>query len=323
MVAPFTRQIRTIYRKRFGLAKQHATSIMNGKAGKDGTYFDAEAGVTAGIIPQGNILKTSPQLCERVRTELSVLEDMGEIRPMMSRISAEAEGFKLSDSSGPTLTRTTTKHSTMSNESKTSAEYSAVAATLGLKDDCQPKDEKTHISELLSEEARFREKEKELSDAKTFMTGKDATIQHLQTNVSELTASLKACQIKEAEEKVARIEVMIERAKNKIPQEDLPKWRKFAEENPDLAESTLENIPAVEQTTKEIATVPASIQAAAAVKTAEEKMAEKVSKVVGENFEFRTLKQPSFSRQRDAAPSAAMRNWLLRLRQFQAEKYEH
>ena len=291
MVAAFTRQIRTIYRKRFGLTEEHVASIMDGKAGKDGTYFDAEGAVAAGIIAQDNVLETSPQLCERVRTELSALEDMGEIRSMMGRISAEAERFKLSDSSESTLTRTTTKHETMSNETKTSPEYSAVAATLGLADDCQPKDVMARISELLSVESRFREKEKELSDAKTVMAGKDATIQNLQTNVSELTASLKAYQDREAEEKVARIEAMLERAKNKIPQEDLPKWRKLAEENPDLVESTLENIPAVEQISKEIASDQTGVQAAAtAVKTAEEKMAEKVSKVVGENFEFRTLK---------------------------------
>ena len=291
MVTAFTLQIRTIYRKRFGLTEQHVTSIMDGKAGKDGTYFDAEGAVAAGIIPQENILETSPQLRERVRTELSALEDAVAIRSMMGRISAEAEGFKPSGISEPTLNRTIQKHSTMINESKTSPEYSAVAATLGLKDDCQPKDVMARISELISMEARFRETQKELSDTKTVMAGKDATIQNLQTNVAELTASLKVYQDKEAQEKIARIEAMLEKAKNKIPQEDLPKWRKLAEENPDLVESTLENIPAVEQISKEIASDQAGVQAAAAAaKTAEEKMAEKVSKVVGENFEFRTLK---------------------------------
>ena len=54
---------------------------------------------------------------------------------------------------------------------------------------------------------------------------------------------------------------------------------------------SLKSIPAVEQISKEIASDQTGVQAAAAaVKTAEEKMAEKVSKVVGENFEFRTLK---------------------------------
>ena len=80
---------------------------------------------------------------------------------MMESISAEAEGCKPSGTEEPTLNRTTQKHITMSNESKTSPEYSAVTATLGLKDDCQPKDVMARISELISIEARFREKEKE------------------------------------------------------------------------------------------------------------------------------------------------------------------
>ena len=97
----------------------------------------------------------------------------------------------------------------MSNESKTSPEYSAVTATLGLKDDCQPKDVMARISELISIEARFREKEKELSDTKTVLAGKEATIQNLQTNVAELTASLKTYQDREAQLKAERIEAVV------------------------------------------------------------------------------------------------------------------
>ena len=233
MVAAFTRQLRTIYRKRFGLAEEHVVSIMDGKAGRDGTYFDAESAVSAGIIPQDNILETSPQLRERVRTELSALEDAAAIRSMMESISAEAEGCKPSGTEEPTLNRTTQKHITMSNESKTSPEYSAVTATLGLKDDCQPKDVMARISELISIEARFREKEKELSDTKTVLAGKEATIQNLQTNVAELTASLKTYQDREAQLKAERIEAMLAKAAGKIPADDIPKWRKLAEENPD------------------------------------------------------------------------------------------
>lgn len=110
----------------------------------------------------------------------------------------------------------------MSNESKTSPEYSAVAATLGLKDDCQPKDVMARISELISMEARFRETQKELSDTKTVMAGKDATIQNLQTNVAELTASLKVYQDKEAQEKIARIEAMLEKPRTRSRRRTFP-----------------------------------------------------------------------------------------------------
>ncbi len=91
MVLAFTKQIRTIYRKRFGLSEKHIESIMTGEAGKDGTYFDAQAAVKAGIIPEGNILATTPQLRDKVRVELSSLENATDICTMMGRISAEAQ----------------------------------------------------------------------------------------------------------------------------------------------------------------------------------------------------------------------------------------
>lgn len=294
MVLAFTKQIKTIYRKRFGLSEKHIESIMAGEAGRDGTFFDAEAAVKAGIIPQDNILATTPQLRDKVRVELSALENMSDIQTMMCRISAEVDtlegGFKPSAETPANLSQTITKDDEMSNETKTSPEYSAVAATLGMKDDFQPKDVMARISELISVEGKYKEKEKELSDAQTVIAGKDATIANLQTNLTEATASLKTYQEKEETEKMARIESMLEKAKGKIPEKDIPTWRKLAIENPDLVESTLEGIPAVEQISKEIAGDPANVKAAAeAAKTVEGKLADKVSEVVGESFSFKKI----------------------------------
>ena len=65
----------------------------------------------------------------------------------------------------------------------------------------------------------------------------------------------------------------------------------MADSNPELVENTLNGIPEREQISKEIAADPANIQAAAAAATTvEEKMAEKVTQVVGENFEFKKMK---------------------------------
>ena len=297
MVAAFTRQISTIYRKRFGLSGKHVEAIMNGEAGRDGTFFDCESAVKAGIIPPDNILNTTPQLRERVRVELSGLQDAAEIQTMMCRISAEADapesGFKPSAQAQPTLDQTITKDNEMSEQTKTSPEYSAVAATLGLKDGFEPKDVMARISELISVEGKFKEKEKELSDAQTVIAGKDAAIQNLQTNLSEVTASLKVYQDKEAQEKKTRIEGMVAEAKaeGKIAEADTQKWLEMAEANAELTESILASIPAREQITKEIAADPANVQAAAdATKTAEQKIAEKVTAVVGESFEFKKIK---------------------------------
>lgn len=295
MVLAFTKQIKTIYRKRFGLSEKHIEAIMNGKAGKDGTYFDSESAVKAGIIPSDNILTTTPQLCDKVRNELSALEDVTEIQSMMSRISAEAVALQAENKpSGQTpsnLSQTITNtDKQMSEATKTSPEYSAVAATLGLKDDFQPKDVLSRISELISIEAKFKDKEKELSDAQTVIAGKDATITNLQINLNDANASLKNYKEKEEQEKMARIENMLENAKNKIPEKDIPEWRKLAIGNFELVKNTLDGIPEVEKISTEIANDPANVKAAAeAAKTADEKMAEKVSSVVGEKFEFKTI----------------------------------
>lgn len=297
MVLAFTKQIKTIYRKRFGLTEAHIESIMNGEAGKDGTFFDCEGAVRSGIISSDNVLVTSKQVCDKVRGELSALRDMTEIQSMMSRISAEAVSFqtesKPSGDASANLSQTTTKtDNTMSEVSKTSPEYSAVAATLGMKDNFQPKDVMARISELISIEARFKEKEKELSDAQTVIAGKDAAIQNLQTNVNEATASLKVYQDKEAQERKARNEKMVNTARieGKIDEGDTAKWLEMAEANPELTASILASIPAREKISQEIASDPANVQAAAeGAKTAEIKMAEKVKSVVGEKFEFKKI----------------------------------
>ena len=295
MVLAFTKQIKTIYRKRFGLSEKHIEAIMAGEAGKDGTFFDADAAVKAGIIPRDNILSTTPQLRDKVRVELSGLENMADIRTMMGRISAEAQTIesenKPSDKTLPTLNQTTKKNE-MSTETKTSAEYSAVAATLGMKDDCQPKDVMARISELIATETKFKDKEKELSDAQTVIAGRDATIKNLQKELGEATASLSTYQTKEKGEKAAKIEAMIEAAitAGKIDRESKADWVAMAEANLTLAENTLASIPAREQISKEIAGDPASVKAAAeAAKSTTEQVAEKVTAVVGEKFEFKKI----------------------------------
>ena len=61
---------RRFYRKRFGLKAEHVRAIMDGQAGKDGTYFDAQAAVKAGIIPAEHVIHTSKQLCRKVHDEI-------------------------------------------------------------------------------------------------------------------------------------------------------------------------------------------------------------------------------------------------------------
>ncbi|MBQ8629775.1 MAG: ATP-dependent Clp protease proteolytic subunit [Prevotella sp.] len=286
MLKAFTKQIETIYRKRFGLKAEHVRSIMDGEAGRDGTYFDAQAAVKAGIIPAENVIHTSKQLCEKVQNEVAKLTDATAIQELMSRISAEN---KLFENNIPTLKQTVND---MANENKTQGfEFGAIAASLGMKDS-DVKDVMARISELATIESKYKESEKSLSDAQTIIAGKEATIQNLQKELSEATSKLFTYEKKEKEEMAARIEQLVEDAINagKIDREAKAEWVKMAESNLSLAESTLASIPAREKISEEIAKDPDNVQAAAAAaKTAEQKMAEKVNEVVGENFKFGKL----------------------------------
>ncbi|GAB6119668.1 Clp protease ClpP [Dysgonomonas termitidis] len=296
MVQAFTKQITTIYRKRFGLKKEHVEAIMNGEAGRDGTFFDSPAAVKAGIIPAGNVLHTSKQLCDKVKNELPEPAKAEEIQLLMSRICMEAPAIDDKNKHSPEISPSLIqiyKNDTMTEENNKSPEYTAVTASLGMKDKFEIGDVVARISELMSVEARLTEAKKELSDAQTVIAGKEAAIRNLQKTNDELGTALDGYKAKEAEEVNAKIEVLIETAvtEGKIDKAAKAQWVEMAASNFQLAESTLASIPAREQITKEIAKDPANIQAATdAAKTAGEKIAEKVSAVIGENFRFKTLR---------------------------------
>lgn len=285
MLRAFTRQIETIYRKRFGLKAEHIRSIMEGEAGKDGTFFDARSAVQAGIIPPENIIHTSKQLCEKVHDEISVLTDTAAMQKLMCRISAEN---KLFDSSVPTLCQ---MDNNMTEEKTQGFEYGAIAASLGMKDR-EVKDVMTRISELAALEPKYKDLQKSLSDAQTVIAGREATIQNLQKELAAATSKLTAFEQKEKDELEARIDAMVAQAveEGKIDAEAKTQWIEMARSNLSLAESTLASIPARERISKEIASDPDSVKAAAeAAKSAGELMAEKVNEIVGSEFKFKKI----------------------------------
>lgn len=299
MVKAFVGQIETIYRKRFGLTKEQVKAIMDGKAGRDGTFFDAKAAVSAGIIPAENILKTSKQLCEKVKNAMNGIEDIAKIQNMMETFNLEAvdaveEENKLNEEEKTTLEqKENNEHKiNMAEERTIPFEYAAVAASLGMKETFEPKDVMARISELISVEARLTETQRNLSDANTVIAGRDATIQNLQKDLESATSKLTVFEQKELEERNSKINKLVDDAieAGKIGKETKPQWVSMAEANFTLAESTLNSIPAREQITQEIANDPKNIQAATeTIKTVEEKMSEKVNAVVGEKFEFKRL----------------------------------
>ena len=297
LVKAFTYQVEMIYRKRFGLKKEQVQSIMDGEAGKDGTYFSAQSAVKAGIIPSGNVIHTSKQLCDKVRNELALTEDISEIQNLMSRICSETDPLEVENkhfqASCPNLNQNIENiKNTLMNEVKTPGiEFGAVAATLGMKD-CDVKDVMARISTLMGVEAKLDTTNKALNDAQLIIAGKEATVQNLQKDLSEVKAKLNVYETKEADEKKLKIKTLVEAAisEGKIDKGAEAQWTQMAASNYDLAESTLKSIPAREIISEEIASDPENIQATVqGTRTAETIMAEKVKAVVGEKFEFKKM----------------------------------
>lgn len=180
----------------------------------------------------------------------------------------------------------------MNDEKTISFELGAVAASLGIKDKYEIKDVMARISSLIHVEAQLTETNRKLTDAQTVIAGKDATILNLQKDLAGTTAKLTLFEKKEEDERKTRIETLVENAitEGKVDKETKAQWVEMATSNFELAEKTLDSIPAREKITQQIATDPANVQAAAeAVKTAEEKMAEKVKAIVGEEFKFKKM----------------------------------
>lgn len=297
LVKAFTYQVEMIYRKRFGLKKEQVQAIMAGEAGKDGTYFNAQSAVKAGIIPAGNVIHTSKQLCDKVKNELDLTKDITEIQDLMSRICSEAAPLEVENkhfqASCPNLNQNIENiKNTLMNEEKTPGiEFGAVAATLGMKDS-DVKDVMARISTLMGVEAKLDTTSKALNDAQLIIAGKEATVQNLQKDLSEVKTKLNVYETKEADEKKLKIKTLVEAAINegKIDKGAEAQWTQMAASNYDLAESTLKSIPAREIISQEIASDPENIQATVqGTRTAETIMAEKVKAVVGENFEFKKM----------------------------------
>ena len=251
MVTAFTKQIETIYRKRFGLKAEHVRAIM-----------DAQAAVKAGIIPAEHVIHTSKQLCRKVHDEIEGLTDTAAIQELMSRVSAGNKPFKGIE---PTLTET---ENDMANENKTQGfEYGAM----------EPKYREIQKS-LSDAQTVIAGKDASIRNLQTDLAAATARLSAYEQKEKDEQASRIETLVENAI------------AEGKIDREAKTQWVEMAGSNFELAESTLASIPAREKISKEIADDPANIQATAeATKTAEQLMAEKVAEVVGADFKFRKL----------------------------------
>lgn len=289
IVNAFKQQIETVYRKRFGLSKEKVREIMDGKEGCDGTYMDAAAAVAAGIITADRILKTSKQVCTKVKNQIAGIEKADELQAIMVSINNEIEIDKPSDKAASILNRANiTNHNNNMNEKL----FSSVLAQLGMAEDTPLQTVLPRITALLNAEKELKTVQSQYDQLKIQKEGLDATLKNVNSELDKVKADLKKYKDAEEAQHNAAITQMVDDAVSagKITEESKSKWVEMAKSNFEMVKATLDSIVGKDKISQKIADDPANIDAAQhGPSDAEKEMAKKVEDVVGKDFQFKKL----------------------------------
>lgn len=292
MVNAFRKQIETIYVKRFGLSKDKVRAIMDGEGDADGTYLSAKEAVNAGILPDTNIIKTSKQVVEKVKSQIEGVKSVASICDIMNSALKEVDENKLlsevvsirtqnNQNFNPVVTGQ--EQNTMKENEN--VQFNAVTAQLGLEAETSLQSVSARITQLINAESELKNVKNELGELKIKFKGKETEVANLQKNLSDVEGQLKV--YKDAEEKVrnASIDAMVEDAikAGKIDAGSKEDWVGMAKANLDMVKKTLDSIPGRDNIVDEIAKDPENKNdAEKAMKDVNAKLAEKVKAVVGD-----------------------------------------
>lgn len=292
MVNAFRKQIETIYVKRFGLSKDKVRAIMDGEGDADGTYLSAKEAVDAGILPATNIIKTSKQVVEKVKSQIEGVKSVASICDIMNSALKEVDENKLlsevvsirtqnNQNFNPVVTGQ--EQNTMKENEN--VQFNAVTAQLGLEAETSLQSVSARITQLVNAESELKNVKNELGELKIKFKGKETEVANLQKNLSDVEGQLKV--YKDAEEKArnASIDAMVEDAikAGKIDAGSKEDWVGMAKANLDMVKKTLDSIPGRDNIVDEIAKDPENKNdAEEAMKDVNAKLAEKVKAVVGD-----------------------------------------
>lgn len=292
IVNAFRKQIETIYVKRFGLSKDKVRAIMDGEGDADGTYLSAKEAVNAGILPDTNIIKTSKQVVEKVKSQIEGVKSVASICDIMNSALKEVDENKLlsevvsirtqnNQNFNPVVTGQ--EQNTMKENEN--VQFNAVTAQLGLEAETSLQSVSARITQLVNAESELKNVKNELGELKIKFKGKETEVANLQKDLSDVEGQLKV--YKDAEEKArnASIDAMVEDAikAGKIDAGSKEDWVGMAKANLDMVKKTLDSIPGRDNIVDEIAKDPENKNdAEEAMKDVNAKLAEKVKAVVGD-----------------------------------------
>ena len=292
MVNAFRKQIETIYVKRFGLSKDKVRAIMDGEGDADGTYLSAKEAVDAGILPATNIIKTSKQVVEKVKSQIEGVKSVASICDIMNSALKEVDENKLlsevvsirtqnNQNFNPVVTGQ--EQNTMKENEN--VQFNAVTAQLGLEAETSLQSVSARITQLINAESELKNVKNELGELKIKFKGKETEVANLQKNLSDVEGQLKAYKDAEEDARNASIDAMVEDAikAGKIDAGSKEDWVGMAKANLDMVKKTLDSIPGRDNIVDEIAKDPENKNdAEEAMKDVNSKLAEKVKAVVGD-----------------------------------------
>lgn len=292
MVNAFRKQIETIYVKRFGLSKDKVRAIMDGEGDADGTYLSAKEAVDAGILPATNIIKTSKQVVEKVKSQIEGVKNVASICDIMNSALKEVDENKLlsevvsirtqnNQNFNPVVTGQ--EQNTMKENEN--VQFNAVTAQLGLEAETSLQSVSARITQLINAESELKNVKNELGELKIKFKGKETEVANLQKNLSDVEGQLKAYKDAEEDARNASIDAMVEDAikAGKIDAGSKEDWVGMAKANLDMVKKTLDSIPGRDNIVDEIAKDPENKNdAEEAMKDVNAKLAEKVKAVVGD-----------------------------------------
>lgn len=292
MVNAFRKQIETIYVKRFGLSKDKVRAIMDGEGDADGTYLSAKEAVDAGILPATNIIKTSKQVVEKVKSQIEGVKSVASICDIMNSALKEVDENKLlsevvsirtqnNQNFNPVVTGQ--EQNTMKENEN--VQFNAVTAQLGLEAETSLQSVSARITQLINAESELKNVKNELGELKIKFKGKETEVANLQKNLSDVEGQLKAYKDAEEDARNASIDAMVEDAikAGKIDAGSKEDWVGMAKANLDMVKKTLDSIPGRDNIVDEIAKDPENKNdAEEAMEDVNAKLAEKVKAVVGD-----------------------------------------
>lgn len=279
----FKKQLKVIYRKRFGLSDDEIEQIMNGEEGNDGTFLTAEEAVGKGFISSDHVIETPAAAKDKVSIAVKGGCNLKKLKAVMNELSGYTPNIHFNNNR-------------MNNEN----EITVFAALLGMTGkEASVECVSARISEIKDKAEKYDglkavldKKERELADMQTELAGSKASVKNLTTDLDKAKAELKKYQDAEAEAQKQRIDSLVEEAINacKIDKADKETWVNLAQSNFELAKNTLAKIPAREDISKQIAHDEKDVKdAQEGLKSEEEKLKAKVDEVVGKEFHFRKM----------------------------------